>query len=236
MLKIVVIEDNLEVLSLVQNELLSLAYEVSVAQDGLDGLNLVRKNQPDLVILDIMLPRLNGLSILKQLRQDGFASPILFLTARDSEADLVAGLELGADDYVVKPFSLRELSARAAALLRRQNNSKNPATRPSSISTLNVNDCVLNETSKVVKVCDIPCTLSSREFALLQLLMSNLDRALTREWLLKKVWGRDYDGVDRTLDACVLRLRDRLGRTSQIAKSIRTVRGVGYRLHTETSS
>jgi DNA-binding response OmpR family regulator len=236
MLRIVVIEDNLEVLSLVQNELLSLAYEVNVAQDGLDGLNLVRKNQPDLVILDIMLPRLNGLSVLKQLRQEGFAPPIVFLTARDSEADLVAGLELGADDYVIKPFSLRELSARVAALLRRQNNSKNPVASSSSMTTLNVNDCVLNETSKVVKVCDMPCTLSSREFALLQLLMSNLDRALTREWLLKKVWGRDYDGVDRTLDACVLRLRDRLGRTSQIAKSIRTVRGVGYRLHTETSS
>ncbi|HZF80090.1 MAG TPA: response regulator transcription factor, partial [Rubrivivax sp.] len=208
--------------------------DVLSASDGESGLALIRAEQPDLVILDIMLPRLNGIELLRRLRNDGFGAPILLLSARDAEADRVAGLELGADDYVVKPFSLRELGARVAALLRRHRAfAAEPAasTAPTALRAL---DCEIDETGFSVKVGGEPRVLSQREFALLRVLIIGMGRVLTREWLLEQVWGRDYDGEDRAVDACVLRLRDRIGRASKIAQAIESVRGLGYRLNWDT--
>lgn len=235
MLRIAVIEDSTEVVALVRDELLQLAYEVRTAADGEQGLALCLAWQPDLVVLDVMLPALNGIEVLRRLRAAGFAAPILLLTARDGEADRVAGLELGADDYVVKPFSLRELSARVAALLRRHAVPGRIAAAPPAVAAnpamLRVLDCELDLERQLVRVDGKLRTLSTREFALLRCLMQGSGRVLTREWLLEQVWGREYDGEDRSVDACVMRLREHLGRDSAVAHAIEAVRGVGYRLH-----
>ena len=233
MFRIAIIEDSVDVRGLVQDELCQLAYWVRTAGDGKEGLHLCLEWAPDLVVLDVVLPTLNGIEVLRRLRGAGFSAPILLLTARDSEADRVAGLELGADDYVVKPFSLRELSARVAALLRRH------AHRGAGVHTcggdgdggvLRVLDCELDVVRQLVRVDGDLRSLSPREFALLTCLVRGAGRVLTREWLLQQVWGREFDGVDRAVDTCVLRLRERLGRETAVAGAIEAVRGVGYRL------
>jgi DNA-binding response OmpR family regulator len=236
---IVLIEDSAEVSHLVAGELRDLAFEVATASDGVAGLALLEQRRPDLLILDVMLPGLNGLELLRRLRHSGFDKPILLLTARDAEADRVAGLELGADDYIVKPFSLRELSARVAALLRRYTRGHAPVA-PSAPTVASANgrrmlrflDCELDPDAALVWVGGKSCTLSLRELTLLTLLMRSPGRVLTREWLLEQVWGRDYSVEDRAVDACVLRLRERLGRESGVARALETVRGLGYRLRT----
>jgi DNA-binding response OmpR family regulator len=233
--RIAVIEDSPEVVALVCDELRQLAYEVRAAGDGETGMALCAKWQPDVVVLDVMLPVLNGIEVLRRLRATGFSAPVLLLTARDGEADRVAGLELGADDYVVKPFSLRELSARIAALLRRGPPLDGPPTAGSSHASepgvLRLLDCELDPERQIVRVDGVLRTLSTREFALLRCLVHASGRVLTREWLLQQVWGREYDGEDRSVDTCVMRLRERLGRESAVAQAIEAVRGVGYRLH-----
>lgn len=235
--RIALIEDSPDVTSLVRDELRQLAYEVRTAADGEQGLGLCLDWRPDLVLLDVMLPALNGVEVLRRLRAAGFEGPILLLTARDSEADRVAGLELGADDYVVKPFSLRELTARVAALLRRHG-PRGETPLPTAASpqdadadVLRMLDCEVDLQRQLVRVGGASCTLSPREFALLCCLLRGRGRVLTREWLLQQVWGRDYDGEDRAVDTCVLRLRERLGRDSEVVRAIEAVRGVGYRLH-----
>jgi DNA-binding response OmpR family regulator len=230
MSRIALIEDSPDVIALVANELRLLAYEVRTASDGEEGLHLCYDWQPDLVVLDVMLPTLNGLELLRRLRASDFVAPILLLTARDSEADRVAGLELGADDYVVKPFSLRELSARVAVLLRRHMPQKSRA-QTGTEKIYRALDCELDTTRQLVSVGGKRCVLSAREFALLSCLLQAQGRVLTREWLLLQVWGREYDGEDRSVDTCVMRLRERLGRNSAIASAIEAVRRVGYRLH-----
>jgi DNA-binding response OmpR family regulator len=240
MYSIVVIEDSSEVLQLVVDELKALAYDVAAATDGLAGLALVQQRAPDLLVLDVMLPGMNGLELLRRLRQSGFDKPVLLLSARGAEADRVAGLELGADDYVVKPFSLRELSARVAALLRRQARGKVVSIPGSeqvqSRRILCILDCELDPDGALVRVDGQARALSQRELALLMLLMQSPGRVLTREWLFEQVWGRDYTGEDRAVDACVMRLRQRLGRDSEVARALESVRGLGYRLSISSSN
>lgn len=226
---IALIEDSTEVSDLVAHELKALAYDVATAADGQAGWLLLREREPDLLILDVMLPGLNGLELLRRLRHNGFDKPILLLTARGAEADRVTGLELGADDYVVKPFSLRELSARVSALLRRHRRGGTPPS-PAVPRTLKWLDCELDPDGAWVRVAGQVCPLSQRELALLTLLMRSPGRVLTREWLLEQVWGRDYNGEDRAVDACMMRLRERLGRDSAVARAMESVRGLGYRL------
>lgn len=235
--RIAIIEDSPEVLALVGDELSQLAFEVRSASDGQQGLALCLSWQPDLVVLDVMLPAMNGIEVLRRLRAEGFDQPVLLLSARDSEADRVAGLELGADDYVVKPFSLRELSARVNVLLRRharhaRHQDTDAAGAPDTdASRMQVLDCDIDLSRQLVHVNGQLCRLSAREFDLLCSLVQASGRVLTREWLLQQVWGRHYDGEDRSVDTCVMRLRERLGRDSAVAEAIEAVRGVGYRLH-----
>lgn len=232
MARIAVVEDSPEVRLLVCDELRQLAHEVLSASDGEQGLALCLAQRPDVVVLDVLMPALNGIEVLRRLRAAGFDAPVLLLTARDSEADRVAGLELGADDYVVKPFSLRELSARVNALLRRAGpRAGAEGAPPRDSGVLKVLDCEIDVSRQLVSVAGRPCTLSQREFELLCRLVQGSGRVLTREWLLEQVWGRDYDGEDRSVDAAVMRMRDRLGRDSAVARAIEAVRGVGYRLH-----
>jgi len=234
MFRIALIEDSVDVRGLVHDEFRQLAYQVRTAGDGKEGLDLCLDWAPDLVVLDVVLPTLNGIEVLRRLRAAGFSAPILLLTARDSEADRVAGLELGADDYVVKPFSLRELSARVGALLRRHAHPRavgRTCVGDDDGGVVRVLDCELDLVRQLVRVDGDLRTLSPREFALLACLVQAAGRVLTREWLLQQVWGREFDGVDRVVDSCVLRLRERLGRQTLVASAIEAVRGVGYRLH-----
>jgi DNA-binding response OmpR family regulator len=230
---ILLIEDSTDVSNLVASELRALAFDVTTALDGNVGWLLLEEREPDLLILDVMLPGVNGFEMLRRLRGRGFDKPILLLTARGEEADRVVGLELGADDYMVKPFSLRELTARVAALLRRHRRAEVKTREPVSektSATLRVLDCELDPTASWLKVNGTDCKLSRREFLLLELLMRTPGRVLTREWLLEQVYGRDYSGEDRAVDACVMRLRERLGRASAISRALESVRGLGYRL------
>ena len=233
--RIALIEDSPDMTALVRDEMRQLAYEVRTAADGEQGLSLCLGWEPDLVLLDVMLPMLNGIEVLRRLRASGFDAPVLLLTARDGEADRVAGLELGADDYVVKPFSLRELTARVAALLRRHRPrvgaGHSPPETDDGASVWRALDCEVDVERQLVRVGGATCTLSAREFDLLCCLLRGRGRVLTREWLLQQVWGREYDGEDRSVDTCVLRLRERLGRDSEVVRAIEAVRGVGYRLH-----
>lgn len=232
---IVLIEDSAEISALVSSELRSAAHEVATADDGSVGLSLIHCRRPDLVILDIVLPGISGLEILRRLREVDVDVPVIMLTARDNECDRVAGLELGADDYVVKPFSLRELAARVSAILRRQRYAlrghasvNRSGKEPGVIAVL---DCEVELAVPTVRVAGQARTLSRREFDLLLVLMRHPDRALTREWLLEQIWGPDYSGDDRVVDGCMVRLKERLGRSSAIARSLESVRGIGYRLN-----
>jgi len=230
---ILLIEDSTDVSNLVASELRALAFDVTTAPDGRAGWLLLEESEPDLLILDVMLPGVNGFEILRRLREKGFDKPILLLTARSEEADRVVGLELGADDYMVKPFSLRELAARVAALLRRYRRAEtktHEAAAETNRATLRVLDCELDPAASWLTVNGADCKLSRREFLLLELLMRTPGRVLTREWLLEQVYGRDYSGEDRAVDACIMRLRERLGRASAISRALESVRGLGYRL------
>jgi DNA-binding response OmpR family regulator len=251
MAKILLVEDDDTLASLVSDELMHFGHEVQRIADG--ALVEAALNTPiDLILLDLMLPNINGIELCKRIRhyQSRRASgtiddpsapngrpdnqvPIIMLTARSSEADRVAGLELGADDYLVKPFSLRELIARCHAQLRRAG-WQQPVTVAAATSVASVNaryfDCELDRAAMQVSVNAQNILLSTKEFELLCVLIDTPGRALTREWLLDRVWGRDYDGTDRTVDNHVLKLREKLGRDSAISNAISAVRGIGYRM------
>jgi two-component system, OmpR family, response regulator RegX3 len=180
----------------------------------------------------VMLPDLDGFEVCRRIRAVDPAVALIMLTARDSEIDRVVGLEVGADDYVVKPFSVRELMARVKAHLRRSTALRAPtaANERAASAVLEVGDCVLDPLARTVAVRGESVALSRREFDLLEILMRHPRRVLTREWLLETVWGDDFDGNDRTVDTHVLRLREKIGRDSAVGAGLVAVRGIGYRL------
>jgi DNA-binding response OmpR family regulator len=232
MANILLVEDDQALATLVREELALFGHTVTWVADGAQA---ERHFNADiaLVLLDVMLPNVSGIEICKRLRARSKVA-ILMLTARSGEADRVAGLELGADDYLVKPFSLRELVARCHAQLRRagwQADEPRAAliASPPSASEF-VFDCELDRAAMRVAVAGETIALSTKEFELLCVLIDTPGRALTREWLLDRVWGRDYDGSDRTVDNHVLKLREKLGRDSQISAAISAIRGIGYRM------
>ena len=175
--------------------------------------------RPDLAIVDLMMPGLDGMEVCRRLRSGGERVPVLMLTARDEEPDRVSGLELGADDYLTKPFSPRELVARVKAVLRRAEPWLEEA-------RLSARDVVVLRDAREVRVAGEPVSLTSREFDLLSILLGNPDRVLTRELLLDRVWGLAFPGGTRTVDMHVATLRRKLGRP----ELVQTVRGVGYKL------
>jgi two-component system response regulator RegX3 len=232
MARILIVEDQPNIAFALSHSLTGQLHETLVVGDGLEAIVQFTSRQFDLVLLDVMLPSLDGFDVCKRIRAISNV-PVLMLTARDDEIDRVLGLEIGADDYVVKPFSLRELSARVKALLRRaRNDSMGPSeAEPKDIglSAHHVLDLYIDPSARLVRVAGAPVELSRREFDLLLTLVRHPQRLLTREWLMNCVWGRDSIGVDRTVDVHVLRLRDKLGRDSDVSKAIVTLRGVGYR-------
>jgi len=231
MTTILLVEDAYDLAQVIIRELEASGYSILHASDGLTALQLHAKEQPALVILDWLLPKLDGLEVLRRLRQAA-PTPVLMLTARGEEADRVVGLELGADDYLTKPFSMRELVARVRALLRRaelvQQILKADATAADSPLTRDL--LYLDPQAHLATLDSQPLDLSPTEFSLLHLLLRSPGRAFSRAYLLDTVWGETYIGGDRSVDNTVLRLRKKLG---PMGEAIETVWGIGYRLRPE---
>jgi len=231
MTKILLVEDERDLAQVVQRELVAAGYETLYAADGVEALEIHAREQVDLVILDWMLPVLNGLDVLRRLRRNS-ATPVLMLTARSEEADRVIGLEVGADDYLTKPFSMRELIARVRAMLRRNEIVQQMlnADRGDAGSVLVRGPLSLNPQTHSATLNDVPLDLSPTEFALLQLFLRSPGRAFSRAYLIETLWSETYIGGDRSVDNVILRLRKKLGK---LGDAIETVWGVGYRLRRE---
>ncbi|MGA1036991.1 MAG: response regulator [Ilumatobacteraceae bacterium] len=208
-------------------------FTVSVARDGFEALEKFDDVNPDLVLLDVMLPRVTGIEVCRQLRQKSNV-PIIMVTAKSSEIDTVVGLEVGADDYVAKPYRIRELVARIRAALRRQaGDSTGEIPRPSATSLV-VGDVELNDDEHTVSVRGESVAMPLKEFDLLRLLMSNVGRVMTRELLIDRVWGSDYFGDTKTLDVHIKRIRAKVEPDPTNPSRIVTVRGVGYKFERPT--
>ena len=220
--KIVVVEDEPDIVDVVTYNFQREGYLVLAAERGDEGLNLIRSERPDLVLLDLMLPGMDGLSICRQMKSDGSLReiPIIIASAKGEESDVVIGLEMGADDYLAKPFSPRELLARVKAVLRRG------APRDVSRDRIVIRDLVIDSGKHEVKIDDEVITLTSTEFKLLHHLASSRGRAFSREQLLNKVVGMGVVVVDRNIDVHIRAVRKKLGNHSNM---IQTIRGVGYR-------
>ena len=226
--KVLVVDDEESLLDAIRYALSREGMEVVTARDGAEAISDFEVERPDLVVLDLMLPTQSGWDVCRRIRASS-AVPILMLTARDAEVDRVVGLEMGADDYVTKPFSLRELVARVRALLRRAGPYQNgPAASPPG-AVLEVAGIRLDQERHEVSVRGEPVSLPLKEFELLEILMENRNRVLTRQMLIDRIWGFDYVGDTKTLDVHVKRLRARLEEDRHEPKLIVTVRGVGYR-------
>lgn len=250
MAAILIVEDEIDICNLIRAQLEAEGHTVFQAFDGLTALKLVDEHRPQLVVLDWMLPGMDGLSVCRRLRQN-YLMPIIMLTARTEEIDRVLGLEVGADDYISKPFSIREVLARVRAMLRRveldsrssaiplsantvnqtipieqnaqasQQSPQSPVSTPISRGPLNI-----YELERIVTLDGVELDLTPKEYELLLLLASHPGRAFSREFLLQQLWGYDYDGFDRTVDTHITRLRKKLGTPGE---KIVTVWGVGYR-------
>ncbi|MBN1264658.1 MAG: response regulator transcription factor [Anaerolineales bacterium] len=222
---ILIVDDEPSILDLLTYNLEKEHFHVLAASNGAQALQLAAEHRPNLIILDLMLPEIDGLEVCRRLRKEGNI-PIIMLTARDEEIDRVVGLELGADDYVVKPFSVRELLARVRTVLRRSSIPK-----PDHTDILTAGPILLNNTRHEVSCAGFPLELSALEFNLLETFLRHPGQALTREQLLSQVWGYDYPGNTRTVDSSVKRLRAKLQQALPDAHNpIQTLRGVGYRL------
>jgi DNA-binding response OmpR family regulator len=234
MATILLVEDEADLAQIVLRELTTIGYTTLHAADGVSALEMHAHEQVDLVILDWMLPRLDGLSVLRQLRQSS-ATPVLMLTARSEETDRVVGLEVGADDYLTKPFSVRELIARVRALLRRNELIRQTlaADRSDANNMLVRGPLKLDPQTHIATLDGIELDLSPTEFSLLQLLLRSPGRAFSRAYLIETIWSETYVGGDRSVDNVVLRLRKKLG---SVGDAIETVWGVGYRLRPASSS
>jgi two-component system alkaline phosphatase synthesis response regulator PhoP len=199
-------------------------YEVISAEDGVAGLERALNESPDLVVLDVMMPKMSGLDVCKQLRAKRPHLPIIMLTARGQEVDKVVGLELGADDYVTKPFSIRELMARVKAVLRRR-----PAAQPGAIEVHRFGDIEVNTRSHEVRRADLRVDLSAKEFALLAYFIEHRGETLSRDRLLEAVWGYENYPSTRTVDTHIVHLRQKLEKNPEDPRFILTIHGTGYK-------
>jgi DNA-binding response OmpR family regulator len=228
--RILVVDDEPAVTDLLAYNLRKAHYDVLIAADGRTALRLARESAPDLILLDLMLPEVDGLDVCRELRRASQV-PIIMLTARGEEVDRVVGLELGADDYVVKPFSVRELMARVKAVLRRGVLAIVPSGQAAPAAPLaGPGGLRLDVERREASVGEVQLDLSRLEFDLLHTLLAHAGRVLTREQLLEQVWGYDYLGDTRAVDSVVKRLRARLRAGDPRADCIAAVRGVGYKL------
>jgi DNA-binding response OmpR family regulator len=229
---VLLVEDERGLAGLIRSHLEADGHTVEQAFDGFQAIELARQSSPDLLVLDWMLPGLDGLSVCREIRRRQLM-PIVMLTARDDEADRVNGLEAGADDYVVKPFSIPELLARVRAMLRRVALDTTATLHPGrSAELVTVGPLRIDESGHQATLSGSPLALTRRELAILALLAGHPGRTFTREFLLDHVWGDDFDGLDRAVDTQLVRLRRKLG---DFGQQIEAVWGVGYRFRLEAT-
>jgi len=225
--KILVVEDDRNLLDVLQYNLTRDGYSVILATDGSQALDLARQDKPDLIILDVMLPKLNGFEVCRILRKET-TSPIIMLTAKTDELDKIIGLEIGADDYVTKPFSMRELLARVRAMLRR---AKMLEPKPvTGTSYFKIGNLEVDIARRKVTLNDATVDLTPKEFDLLAFLAKNKGLVFSREQLLEKVWGYDFAGGTRTVDVHIHWLRQKIENDAARPQRLVTVRGAGYKL------
>lgn len=222
--KILVVDDEEHIRELIKFNLNNNGYKVICADNGIDALKYAKSEHPNLILLDLMLPGMDGYDVCKEIRKDNIISstPIIMITAKGEEFDKVLGLELGADDYITKPFSVRELIARTKAILRRT--AFQAVDKSFSFHNINV-DFEKHEITKDNKKID----LTLKEFELLEILIKNKGRVMTRDFLLDKIWGYEYIGETRTVDVHIRHLRQKIEDDDKNPEYIETIRGVGYR-------
>ncbi|MGN1302878.1 MAG: response regulator [Clostridia bacterium] len=240
--KVLVVDDEQSIREVLVYNLKKEGYETLEAGDGITAVNIALEQKPDLMLLDIMLPKLDGLSVCKRVKNH-LNIPILMLTAKDAEIDKIVGLELGADDYITKPFSVRELMARVKANLRKNEMSNVPKESTNNVineneiendnNRIKVNDLELDLDRFEVKVRGEIIDLTLREFEVLKFLASQPGQVITRETLLEKVWGYEYFGDIRTVDVTVRRIREKIEKDTSAPKILITKRGVGYYIATK---
>ena len=223
---VLIIEDDPALLRGLKDNFTFEGYQVTAADDGERGLSAAFDLKPDLIVLDIMLPRVNGYEICRRLRKEGLHMPIVMLTAKTQDSDVVLGLNLGADDYVTKPFSIKQLLARANALLRRR--------RRADGDTHRFGPFVLNSASRKLLKGEREIPLTPKEFALLELFLRHANQALTREQIMNRVWGYDVFVTSRSVDRCVNTLRNKIEPDPRQPTFIKTVREIGYRFEEGT--
>lgn len=221
--KILIIEDEESILMALEDDLRVEGYEVSSAKDGLQGFSMAKEQGYDLIILDIMLPKMNGFEVCKQLRQNGITTPILMLTAKSQEIDKILGLELGADDYVTKPFSPRELLARVKAILRRVKQTQQ------GIDVYHFGNVEVDFKKYKAKKSGQPIYLTSLEFSLIHFLIENKGQVVSRDTILDNVWGDDVYVYPRAVDTHIAHLRKKIEDDPTNPKYIISVRGIGYK-------
>lgn len=224
--KILVVDDEEHIQELIKFNLENSGYNVVCSGDGLEALNISRKIKPDLVLLDLMLPGMDGYEVCKEIRKDIniTSTPIIMITAKGDEFDKVLGLELGADDYLTKPFSVRELLARVKAVLRR-------TTHIVTDKYYSFGDVKIDFEKHDVTISDKKVELTLKEFELLEILIKNKGRVLTRDFLLDTIWGYEYIGETRTVDVHIRHLRQKIEEDDKNPEFIETIRGIGYRFN-----
>lgn len=226
--KVLIVDDEEHIVELLKFNLANAGYKVITANNGLDALKLTKENNPDLLLLDLMLPGMDGFDVCKEIKRNNESSntSIIMLTAKDEELDKILGLELGADDYITKPFSIRELLARVKAVLRRSGSRDETMGEVFESGRLKVNF----ERHEVL-IDDVKVDLTLKEFELLQILIKNKGKILQRETLLDKIWGYEYIGETRTVDVHIRYIRKKIEEDDKNPRFIETIRGVGYRFN-----
>jgi DNA-binding response OmpR family regulator len=230
--KVLIIEDDIHIVELLKIHLADLSCEITSTQDGKEALELASKNPFDLLILDLMLPGINGMEICRRVRMSGNTTPIIILSAKSEEIDKILGLETGADDYLTKPFSIREFVARVKVIFRRKEEAKEEVNRLNKAQT-KFGDLEIDMDKRKVTLNNSRVELSPKEFELLILLASNPGKSYSRKRLLNLVWGYDFDGYEHTVNSHINRLRGKIETSISNPKYILTTWGVGYRFNEE---
>lgn len=225
MTKILVVDDEAAISTLLQYNLEENNYDVTVAEDGRTAYQLASQQQFDAILLDLMLPGMDGMTVLKTLRQDKISTPVILVTAKGDEFDRVFGLELGADDYITKPFSPREVIARLKAVLRRSQVDHQVS---EEADVIKIQDLVIDDNKKVVTKADKILTLTPREYELLLYFAQRIGRVIDRETILTAVWGYEYTGESRMVDMHISNLREKIEANPKSPVLLKTVRGFGY--------